>query len=110
MVGVDIRVLVAFEEDYRTYRETIAIGLQILRPNIEVEAVSLEALESELERSVPQVVISSGHEEEESASRAAWIELSLDPTQPSKIRVGARHLEQTNPTLRELVEIIDDLM
>jgi hypothetical protein len=84
--------------------------VQILRPNIEVEAVSLEALEPELERSDPQVVISSGHEEVESASRAAWIELSLDPTQPSKIRVGTRHLEQTNPTLRELVEIIDELI
>ena len=44
----------------------------------------------------------------ESDGTPAWIELSLDPTQPTKIRVGERYLERTNPTLSELVEIIDE--
>ena len=96
----------ALEDDYRAYRETIAVGLQILRPDIKAEAVALEALEEELERFDPQVVICSGHEEVESEGIFAWIELSLELTQPTKISVGERYLERTNPTLKELVEII----
>jgi hypothetical protein len=99
---------VALEENYRAYRETIAVGLQILRPDIEAETAALEALEEELERFDPHVVICSGHEEVESDERLAWIELSLDPTQPTKISAGERHLERTNPTLRELLEIIQE--
>jgi hypothetical protein len=108
--GRAIRVLVTLEDDYRVYKETIAAVLQILRPDIEVESTSLDALEEELERLDPQVVICSGHKEIESDGISAWIELSLDPTQPTKIRVGKRHLERTNPTLKELVEIVDELV
>src|SRR5918998_1565746 len=106
----EIRVLVALEDDYRAHRETIAVVLRILRPDIEVETAPLEALEEELERFDAQVVICSGHEEVESDGILAWIKLSLDPTQPTKIRVGERHLERTNPPLKELVEIIDELV
>jgi hypothetical protein len=110
LLGADIRVLVALEDNYRTYRETIAISLRILRPDIKVETSALEALEEELERFDPQVVICSGREEVESDGTPAWIELSLEPTQPTKIRVGERYLERTNPTLSELAEIIDELV
>lgn len=104
----EIRVLVALEDDYRVYRETIAVGLRILRPGIEVETALLEALEEELERFDPQVVICSGHEEVESDGILAWIELSPDHMKPTKIRVGERLTERTNPTLRELLELIDE--
>ena len=56
------------------------------------------------------LVICSGHEKIESAGTSAWIELSLDPTQPTEIRVGKRHLERTNPTLMKLVDIVDELV
>ena len=104
----EIRVLVALEEDYRVYRETIAVALRILRPDIEVETAPLEALEEELERFDAQVVICSGHEEVESDGILAWIELSLGHMEPTKIRVGERFIEQTNPTLRELLELIEE--
>jgi hypothetical protein len=99
---------VALEENYRVYRETIAIGLQILRPDIKAETATLEALEKELERFDPKVVICSGHEKVESEGIFAWIELSLDPTQPTKISVSERYLERTNPTLKELIETINE--
>ena len=70
---------------------------------------TLEALEEELERFEPQVVICGGHEDVEANSRPAWIELSLDPTQPTKISVGARYLERINPGVEALVEVIDEL-
>ncbi len=99
----------ALEDDYRAYREMIAAGLRILRPGAEVENTTIEALEEELERFDPQVIICSGHEDVESSDRLAWIELSLDPTQPTKVRVGGRCLERTNPTVEELLEVIDEV-
>jgi hypothetical protein len=59
-----------------------------LRPQAETKSVGLEALEAEIERFEPQVVICSGHKAVDSDERLAWIELSLDPTSPTKISVG----------------------
>lgn len=36
-----MRILVAFEEDYRAFRDTIANALRLLRPGDEVEAAYL---------------------------------------------------------------------
>ncbi len=105
--GADIRVLVALEDDYRTYREMIAAALRILRPDAEVESATVRELEEKLERFDPQVVICGGYEEAESGSTPAWIELPLDPTRPAKISVGRRYLKQVDPTVEALLEIID---
>lgn len=98
----------ALEDNYRVFRETIAVSLRILRPDIEVRTAALEALEAKLARFDPQLVICSGHEEVESDGILAWIELSLDPTKPTKLRIGERHIERTDPNLRELLELIDE--
>jgi hypothetical protein len=105
----EIRILVAFEESYRIYRETIAAALRVLRPETEVKSTILEELEGELERFDPQVVICSGHKEIEPGIRLAWIELSMDPTMPNKISVGGRHYERTNPTMEELLKVIEEV-
>jgi hypothetical protein len=98
---------VAFEDNYHAYRETIAAVLRILRPEAEVESTTLEELEEELGRFDPEVVICSSHEEVESGTRLAWIELPVDPLLPTKIRVDGHFLERTNPTVEELLEVID---
>ncbi len=100
----------AFEDDYRVYRETIAAVLRVLRLGAEVESTAIEALEEELERFDPQVVICcGGHEGVEPDGRPAWIELSLDPTRPTVVSVGSCSLELTNPRVEELLEVIDEL-
>jgi hypothetical protein len=104
-----MRVLVTLEDDYRAYREMIATVLGVLRPGAEVETTPIETLKEELERFAPQVVICGGHEDVEPDCRPAWIELSLDPTQPTKISVGGRYLERINPGVEALVETIDEL-
>jgi hypothetical protein len=73
-----------------------------------VRCASFETLEEELERFDPQVIICSGHKDLESNSSRAWIELSLDPTQPTKISVGGRYLERINPSVSELLEIVGE--
>jgi hypothetical protein len=100
---------VALEDDYRAYRETIAVVLRVLRPGAEVQSTTIEAFEEELERFDPQVVICGGHAGVEPDGRPAWIELSLDPTRPTKISVDGRSLERTNPSVEELLEVIDEV-
>jgi hypothetical protein len=99
---------VALEDNYNVYGETIAAALRVLRPETEVKSTTLEELEGELERLDPEVVICSGHKEIELGTRLAWIELSVDPFMPTKISVGGRHFERTNPTVEELLELIDE--
>ena len=98
----------ALEDDYRAYRETIAAALRVLRPSAEVKSTTIEALEEDLERFDPQVVI-CGYEGVEPDDRAAWVDLSLDPTRPTKISVGGSSLELTNPRVEDLLEVIDKL-
>jgi hypothetical protein len=56
---IDVRVLVAFEDDYRSYREVIAVGIHLLRPRTEVETAPMEELEERIERFDPQLVVCS---------------------------------------------------
>jgi hypothetical protein len=100
---------VSFEDNYHVYREMIAAVLRALRPETEVKSTTLEELKGELERFHPEVVICTGHKEVEAGGGLAWIELSMDPTMPTKISVGGRHFERTNPTVEELLEIIDEV-
>jgi hypothetical protein len=54
-------------------------------------------------------VICSGRKAVDKGGRLAWIELSLDPTSPTKISVGQRRWERTNSTLEDLLEVIDEV-
>jgi hypothetical protein len=40
---------------------------------------------------------------------AAWIELSMDSAQPTKICVGGRYSEQINPVFDVLLAVIDEV-
>ena len=107
--AVSIRILVALEDDYRVYRETIAAGIRILRPRAEAKSVELKALEDEVERFKPQVVIYSGPTIVDTDSSPAWVNLSVDPTSSTKISVRGYCFERTNPTLEELLELIEQV-
>jgi hypothetical protein len=38
-----------------------------------------------------------------------WVELSVDPTLPTKVSAGGRCYERTNPTLEELLGVLDEI-
>jgi hypothetical protein len=105
-----MRILVSFEDEYRAYRDVIAAGIRILRPHTEVETTDPDALEAESARFEPEVVICGRSSAAGSKDGPAWIELSLDPLRPSNIRVGDRRWTSTNPTLEEMLGIIDDTL
>ena len=54
-----MRILVCLENDYRTYREVIAAGIDILRPHTEVVTAELDVLKEEVRHFDPHLMICS---------------------------------------------------
>ena len=103
-----MQVLISFEEEYRIYMEIIAAAIRQARPGDEVVVTQRATLEEEIERTDPDLVISSPPiPANPVGQRAAWVELSLDPAKPSRFRVGERTWESTNPTLAEILSVVD---
>ena len=104
-----MRVLLSFEEKYRVYGQAMASAIRQFRPDVEVAVVDGEELEGEAERFDPQLVIYSPPVPEDLVdARLSYIELSPEPDQPSRFRVGERHWESTNPTLGEILPVVDE--
>lgn len=104
----EIRILVALEDNYRAYRELIAAGIRVLRPNAEVATSALDALEEEIARLDPHVVVCSLPATMGPGDRVAWVELSIDPIQPTIICVGGRYSDVRNPVFEVLLGVIDE--
>jgi hypothetical protein len=106
---MEMRVLVAFEDDYRAYRDVIAAGIRALRPHSKVQTADVDVLEEEVKRLDPHVVICSQPNTVDPGGRLGWVELLMEPLHPSKICVGGRYSERTNPTLEVLLAVIDEV-
>ena len=106
-----MKVLLALEEEYRTYMDAMATAIREFRPDMEVVAISRGSkdLEPETKRLEPQLVICSPPVPENPvANRLALIELSPDSAQPTNFRVGERHWQSANPTLGEILSVVDE--
>lgn len=69
-----------------------------------------EALEEEIKRFAPHLVISSPPMPANTLTDSVgYIELSSHSDQPSKIRLGERYWESANLTLEELLSVIDEI-
>jgi hypothetical protein len=90
-----IRVLVAFDDQYQTYREVIAAAIQVLRPQVEVSTTDLDDLEAQVARLNPRVVISSQNRLPSLRPGGTWVQVPLE--------VGPR----TQVTMENLLEAID---
>jgi hypothetical protein len=105
-----LRILVCLENDYRTYREVIAAGIQILRPHTEVVTAELEVLKEEVRRFDPHLVICSLPTTAGYGEILCWVELSLErPTQATSVCIDGRYSEHDNPTLENLLTILDEV-
>ena len=104
-----MRVLVSFEREYRVYMEAIAAAIREFRSDAEVAIAEAGELEAQVERFDPQLVITGPPIPENPVDeRLARIELSPDTAQPSRFRVGERRWESTNPTLGEILPVVDE--
>ena len=106
---VTARILVAFEDEYRAYREVIAAAIRVLRPGAQVESSNLDALAQEVERLDPHVVICSRPNTVDPGGRPAWVVLPTDPTRPARTCVGGRYSERSNPTVEVLLRVVDEV-
>jgi hypothetical protein len=104
-----MKVLLSFEGKYRVYGQAMAAAIREFRPEVEVAVVDGGDLEEEAERFDPQLVICSPPAPDGPVDeRLARIELSPEPDQPSRFRVGDRQWESTNPTLGEILPVVDE--
>ena len=101
----------AFEDDYRAYREVIAAGIAVLRPNTEVATTRPQELAHEMARFDPQLVVCTQPQEATSSPPAplAWVKVPTDPTQPTEVRVGERRWTSSGFTLEALLTVIDEV-
>ncbi len=105
----EARVLVGFEDRYRTYRDSIARAIRNARPHIEVAVCERGVLEAEMARFDPHLVICDPPIPMELVEgRLAWVELSPDPEGTWMICVGGRCWESLNPSLSELLSVVDE--
>jgi hypothetical protein len=107
------RILVAFEDDYQAYTEALSKAIGAARPHLKVTTATLEALQREVARLDPHLVISNlpnpaTEQEGKLLLFPAWVELSLDPHLPSKFRVDGRRWESLNPSLEELLNLVEE--
>ncbi len=96
------------EDDFRAYREVIGVGIRVRRRYAEVATAELGALEEEIRRFDPHVVICSLPAPAGEESRLGWVELSLFPTRHAKMHIGGCYSERNNITLEELLGFLDE--
>lgn len=95
------------DDDFRAYQDVLSVGVRILQPDAEVETADLESQAEAVETFQPEVLISDQPEPENSGGWAIWVELSVDPIRPTKVSACGHSTERTNPTLEELLDVIE---
>ena len=104
-----IKIIIVFDDEYRAYRGTLAAAIRILRPEAEVMAVEPEKTGGVVKRFGPDIVIGDQFKDGDLEDVRAWIELALDPTQSTKVKVDGQYSEVANPTLDKLLAIIEEV-
>jgi hypothetical protein len=105
---VRTRVLVAYGDEYRAYREVIAAGIRLLRPHTEVSTAAPADLGAELERFSPQVVVCGVPGRPDPGDGAAWVELPAGVGRRARVRVGDRRREAVGLSLEGLLVVVDE--
>ena len=92
-------MLVAFEDQYRAYREVIGAAIQVLRPQVEATTTGLDDLEAEVARLDPQLVICS---QDRPASLPPWVTWAKVP-----FELGPHTSEVTLETLLAVLDGVE---
>ena len=105
-----MRILLAFDREYRLYIEAIAEAMRTFRSHVEVALTETGNLEAEVDRYEPQIVISTSHISSNPVDPklVSSLELSLEPEQTSKFRAGEHHWESTHLTLAQILSLVDE--
>jgi hypothetical protein len=99
------RVLMANEP--RAYREGIAAVISQLRPEVEIETVEPDALDTSIERFSPDMVICSKATDALKSGVRVWVELYPENAPLSVASIGGRRMEYAEIQLPDLLSIVD---
>ena len=103
------RGLVADEDEDRADRGMIDAGLQVPRPPVVVATCAPDELTGgKSERFGPEVVICGRQGVADPGDTPAWVELPPGFGRPAQIRVGGSRRSAANPTLEDLLGVIDE--
>jgi hypothetical protein len=89
-------VLIALEDRHRAYREAIADAIGTVRTYLTVAAIDPANLALEVERLEPFLVICDRPGTSDHDGVPAWIELSLEPSVSTKVRLYGQRRELIN--------------
>ncbi len=104
-----MRVLVAYEEAYRSYRDALIRAIRGHRPRFTLLGTTPGGLEEAMERFGPHAVVSSRPSAEYPGGwRGAWVELPAEPSQNGEICVGGEREGAANPDLGEVLGALDE--
>jgi hypothetical protein len=103
-----MRVLVTYEEAYRSYRDAIVWAIRDNRPHFTVLGTTSQEFEASLEGFEPHAVVSSRPSAEyPGRRRGAWVELPTEPSQSGDVCVGGDHDGTVNPNLENVLGALD---
>ena len=108
-----VRVLVAFEDLRRVYRDVFVKAIGDLRPALTVRSASLDGLERALERFDPDVVVCSKPNGYHLAGHGAWVHIPTDDgleddERLAEICLDGERWRTDGPRLSELLAVIDE--
>lgn len=99
--------LVLMANEPRAYREGIAAVISQLRPEVEIQTVEPEALDTSIERLSPDMVICSKATDALKGGVRVWVELYPENAAYSVASIGGRRMEYTEIQLPDLLSIVD---
>jgi hypothetical protein len=103
-----MRVLVAFEDEYRVYGAAITGAVRRARPSDEVVNAEIGVLKREIRSFQPHLIISSLPAPTNLDEWFSWVHLSPDPNRTSEIYVEGNRRESLNPNLGELLCVLEE--
>lgn len=104
-----MRVLVAYEETHRSYRDALVQAIRGYRPSFVVLGVAPQELEAVVERFQPDAVVCSRPSAEyPSGGKGAWVELPAEPFRNGDICIGGDHEGAVNLGLGQVLSALDE--
>ena len=91
----------------RSYREAIAAGIRLLRPNVEVIVLDPDGLDAGVQRHEPDLVVCSRATDRVRHDVHAWIELYPESGTRSMVNVGGEEWTFEDIQLSDLLSVVD---
>ena len=105
-----MRILICYEESYRTYSDVLQRTIGELRPEADVASCTLAEIGEQVDSFDLHLVVSSDpNTVDYPGGRAPWYRLSPEPDEPSEACLGGQRWRRVNPLLEELLSFIDDV-